>query len=299
MRVLITGASGLIGSALRSSLESDGVDVVSLVRRSPRGDDELLWDPAAGELDPGIVEGFDAVVHLAGAGIGDKRWSAARKREIRDSRIVGTELLAARLASAKNPPRVLVSASAIGYYGDRATAVTEDDGPADPPDFLSRVCVDWEAATGPAEDAGIRTVHIRTGIVLAKTGGALAKLLLPFRLGLGGRLGSGQAWWSWISLGDHVRAIRHVIDGDLSGPVNLTSPTPVVNAEFAAALGRVLRRPTLLPVPRFALNTVLGKELADALLFTSARVLPEKLEASGFEFHHPELEQALSAVLAG
>ncbi|MDJ0953409.1 MAG: TIGR01777 family oxidoreductase [Acidimicrobiia bacterium] len=298
MRVLITGASGLIGTALRQSLEADGASVVALVRRKPASEHERQWDPANGVLDPSDVEGFDAVVHLAGAGIGDKRLTAARKKEIFDSRVDGTSLLADRLAGATNKPRVFVSSSAIGYYGDRAEPVTEQDGPADPPDFLASVCIAWESAADAAVDAGIRTPFIRTGIVLAANGGALQKLLLPFRLGIGGRLGSGKSWWSWISIDDQVRAIRHLIDADVSGPVNLTAPQPATNAEVTKALGKVLRRPTLLPVPRFVLELILGKELAAALLFTSARVLPERLEESGFEFEHRDVESALRGVLA-
>ena len=298
MRVLITGGSGLIGSALRQSFEADGFSVVTLVRRAPQNENERQWDPATGSLDPSDVEGFDAVVHLAGAGIGDRRWSEERKHEILDSRVAGTRLLADRLAMATEKPEVFISASAIGYYGSRAEPVTEQDGPAEPADFLSSVCVAWEAAAEAAESAGIRTVFIRTGIVLAKGGGALQKLLLPFRLGVGGRLGSGRDWWSWISIDDQIRAIRHLIDSEVSGPVNLTAPQPATNAELTKALGKVLRRPTLLPVPRIALELILGKELAAALLFTSAQVLPRKLEESGFDFLHRDISTALQSVLA-
>ena len=298
MRALLTGASGLIGSALRMSLEQDGIETVVLVRRAPHSDAEHHWDPVAGELAPSAVEGFDAVIHLAGAGIGDRRWSASRKKEILDSRVQGTSLLAQRLASAVEKPDVFISASAIGYYGDRKEPVTELDGPADPLDFLSDVCLAWEDATGAPTAAGIRTVHLRTGIVLSKHGGALAKLLLPFRLGVGGKIGSGGTWWSWISLEDQVRAIRYLIHEPISGAVNLTAPNPVTNAVVTKTLGRVLRRPALLPVPRPMLNLVLGGELATALLFTSARVLPDLLVRSGFEFEHPDIETALRAVLA-
>lgn len=297
MRVLISGASGLIGTALGDSLSDSGDEVVRLVRRPPKTAGEVFWDPANGDLDVAAVEGFDAVVNLAGAGIGDRRWSDARRDLILDSRVQSTELLAAKLAATKRKPEVFISGSAIGFYGDRIDPVTEVDGPSDPPDFLSEVTIAWEAATGEAERAGIRTAHIRTGIVLARTGGALGKLLLPFRLGVGGRLGSGETWWSWISIADEVRAIRHIIDTPLSGSVNLTGPNPATNAELTKVLGRVLRRPTLLPVPRFALEALLGKELAASLLFTSARVLPEKLQQSGFEHVHPTIESALRAVL--
>ncbi len=298
MRVLVTGASGLIGAALRQSLEQDGAEVVSLVRSAPGSDLERRWNPASGELDPSDLEGFDAVVHLAGAGIGDRRWSDRRKKEILDSRIDGTTLLAEALASIDKKPEVLITGSAIGYYGDRDEPVAESDGPADPPDFLSEVCVAWESAAEAAASAGIRTVPIRTGIVLDGSGGALGKMLFPFRLGIGGKLGSGDTWWSWISMEDQIRAIRHLIDSPVAGPVNLTAPNPAQNTQVTKALGRVLNRPTIMPVPRFGLDLLLGRELAEALLFTSARVLPHKLQDSGFDFHHAQVEAALRAVLA-
>lgn len=297
MRVLMAGASGLIGTALRRSLAADDAEVVSLVRRRPGAENERYWDPATGKLDPAVVEGFDAVINLAGAGIGDKRWSDERKQSIRDSRIASTSLLVSRLVAAEKRPDVLISASAIGFYGHRDVPVTETDGPASPADFLSEVCVDWEAAAAPAAEGGIRTAMIRTGLVLTQEGGALAKLLLPFRMGLGGKLGSGSTWWSWISIDDHIRAVRHIMDEPISGPVNLTAPNPVTNAQFTKTLGKVLHRPTILPVPKFALDLLLGSELAEALLFTSAQVAPSVLERTGFEFHHPELETALRAVL--
>lgn len=285
------------GRHCKRSLAADDVEVIRLVRRQPRTGGERLWDPRTGLLDPKSVGGFDAVVNLAGAGIGDKRWSESRKKLIYDSRIDSTDLLVRSLIAADDPPGVLISESAIGFYGDRDVPVTEGDGAADPPDFLSRLCEDWEAATAPATAAGMRTVCIRTGLVLAREGGAMAKLLLPFRLGIGGRLGAGETSWSWISIDDHIRAIRHVIDHPVSGAVNLTAPTPVTNSEFTKALGAALRRPTLLPVPKLALELLLGKELAEALLFTSARVLPAKLEEAGFEFKHPEIASALRDVL--
>jgi hypothetical protein len=206
-------------------------------------------------------------------------------------------LLAEQLAAAKQKPKVLISGSAIGYYGERIEPVTEEDGPAQPSDFLSEVAVAWEAAAAAAESAGIRTVAIRTGIVLARKGGALGKLLLPVKLGVGGKLGSGETWWSWISIDDEVRAIKHLITAPVSGAVNLTAPNPVTNAEMTKTLGRVLRRPTFIPVPRFVLEVLLGKDLAASLLFTSARIMPAKLEESGFEFRHRDIESALRAVL--
>lgn len=293
----MSGGSGLIGSSLHRTLTSRGTDVVRLVRSAPTAPDEVYWNPAGGELNPDDVEGFDAVVNLAGAGIGDKRWSDERRRLISASRTGSTRLLAEALAGANSKPDVFISGSAIGIYGGRVEPVTEDDGPADPPDFLSDVAVAWEAATGAAESAGIRTVHIRTGIVLAEGGGALARLLLPFKLGLGGKLGSGDAWWSWISIDDEVGAIEHLIDSSVVGPVNLTSPVPATSGEVTKVLGRVLGRPTVLPVPRVGLEALLGKDLAAALLFTSAQVIPAKLEGSGYEFKHRDLESALRAVL--
>jgi uncharacterized protein (TIGR01777 family) len=297
MRVLVSGASGLIGTELCAALQARGDEVVRLVRRPAAAGDEIRWEPAAGELEANAVEGFDAVVHLAGAGIGDKRWSDERRRLILESRVKSTELLAGRLAATSQPPEVFISGSAIGYYGDRPQPVTEADEPL-PGDFLSDVTVAWEAATQQASDAGIRTVHIRTGIVLSAKGGALKKLLLPFRLGVGGKLGNGETWWSWISIEDEVAAILHLIQAQVEGPVNLTAPNPVQNLALTKALGRALRRPTFFPVPRFALELLLGKDLARALLFTSVRVMPTKLEESGFAFQHPDVDSALSSVLA-
>jgi uncharacterized protein (TIGR01777 family) len=297
MRVLVSGASGLIGTALCASLSNDGDEVVRLVRRNPSGSGEILWDPETGELDAAQIEGFDAVVHLAGAGIGDRRWSEKRRRLILDSRVDSTKLLAERLAAADRKPTVFISGSAIGYYGEGDEPATEADGPGDPSDFASLVPVAWEAATGAAEEAAIRTVHIRTGIVLAGKGGTLGKLLPLFKLGVGGKLGSGDTWWSWISLVDEVRAIKHLITTPISGAVNLTAPNPVTNAELTNTLGKVLHRPTVFSVPRFALELVLGKELAASLVFASARVLPLRLQESGFEFRHPDIESALRSVL--
>lgn len=296
MDVAVTGASGLIGIALVASLRADGHRVRQVVRRPAQGPDEVSWDPAAGSIDAAALDGVDAVVHLAGAGIGDKRWSAERKREILDSRTRSTVLLAGALADLDPKPAVLLSGSAIGWYGERGDEVlTEASSPGDI--FLSEVCLAWESAAQQAVDAGIRTAFLRTGIVQARAGGALAKVLPLFRFGLGGRLGSGRQWWSWIALEDEVRAIRHLLEADVSGPVNLTAPEPVTNTEHTKVLGHVLGRPTVLPVPAFGPRLLLGRELADQLLFASERVLPTVLEASGFEFRHRRLERALRSIL--
>lgn len=294
---MVTGASGLIGTALCRSLRADGHRVIELVRRPAAGEaDAVEWDPAAGRLDAARLEGVDAVVHLAGAGIGDRRWSEERKRVVLESRTRGTALLAEALASLDSRPRVLVSGSAVGFYGDRGDGVvTEESGPG--PSFISRICVEWEAAARPAIDAGIRTAFIRTGIVLAPEGGAFGKLVPLFKLGLGGKMGGGREWWSWIALDDEVRAIRFLIDNEVSGPVNLTAPNPARNAEVTRTLGKVLRRPTFLTVPSFGPRLLLGRELADSLLFMSQRVVPAVLSDEGFEFLHPELEGALRHAL--
>jgi uncharacterized protein (TIGR01777 family) len=290
VRVLITGSSGLIGSALRTRLAADGHKYESL-RRGP------TWDPESGRIDPQAVEGFDAVVHLAGAGLGDHRWTAAHKRRVLDSRVNGTGALARALAGGTDAPRVMVSSSAVGYYGNRGDEVlTEESTPGD--DFLAEVCKGWEAATRPAAEAGVRVVRLRTGIVLSGSGGALKPLLRLARLGLAGRLGSGRQYWSWISIDDEVAAIVHALQTDtLAGAVNATAPNPVTNGEFIKTLGRVLRRPTLLPAPRFGLALVMGREMADIMLLAGQRVIPAQLQASGFEFAHPELEGALRATL--
>ena len=297
MKVAITGSSGLIGSALASHLRSEGHEVLSVVRRPvPPGESAIAWDPAAGTIDRAGLEGIEGVVHLAGAGIGDARWTAERKQVLVESRTRSTDLLATTLAGLDAKPGVLVSGSAVGYYGDRGDEVlTEASGAGD--DFLARLCVDWEAAAAPAAGAGIRVATIRTGIVLSAGGGALPKLLRLFRLGLGGRFGSGRQWWSWITLQDQVDAIAWLLAHPVSGPVNLTAPQTVTNRHFTQDLGHALHRPAVLPVPSFGPGLVVGRELAEALLFTSARVRPGALEAGGYPFRHPALPEALSAVL--
>jgi uncharacterized protein len=297
--VAISGASGLLGSALAASLQADGHRVLRFVRGGITRDDEIGWDPAGGRIDAPALEGVDAVVHLAGEGIGEHRWTDAQKQRILESRTTGTAVLAAAVASRERKPRVFVSASAIGYYGNRGDEIlTEESAPGD--GFLADVCKVWEAETRPAVDAGVRTVNVRTGIVLAKHGGALKSMLLPFRLGLGGKQGSGKQWMSWITLEDEIAAIRCAIDDNrLRGAVNLTAPNPVTNADFARALGRALRRPTVVPTPMFPLKIRYGGELVDALLLAGQRVAPTRLEAILFPFRFPVLQPALEAILRG
>jgi hypothetical protein len=297
VQVVVTGSSGLIGRALCSRLTSNGHDVVRVVRRPVRpGELALQWDPEAGTIDASGLEGADAVVHLAGAGIGDRRWSEARKRILVESRTRSTALLAAALAGLDRRPRVLVSASAIGFYGDRGDEVLrEESSPGG--DFLASLCVHWEAEAARAAEAGIRVAFIRTGLVLSSDGGSLPKLLALFKRGLGGRFGSGAQWWSWITLDDEIRAIAWLLQNDVRGPVNLTAPNPVTNRDFTRILGAVLSRPALLPVPRFGPRLLLGSEFADSLLFSSARVRPVVLDSSGFVFSHSDLEAGLRSTL--
>ncbi len=296
MTVAVTGSSGLIGSALVSFLTTGGHEVRRLVRRAPRGDDEIRWDPATGDLDPGTLEGLDAVVHLSGENVAGGRWTDARKDRIRRSRIDSTRTLARALASLKQPPRVLVSASAIGYYGDRGEEWLEESSPA-ADDFLARVAVDWERAAETASEAGIRVTHPRLGVVLSPAGGALGKLLTPFRLGLGGVVGPGTQYMSWVALDDVLGALHHaLVNEGVRGPFNLVAPQPVTNRDFTRTLGRVLGRPTPVPVPAFALKAALG-EMAEATLLASTRVRPEGLQAAGYRFRFPSLEGALRHLL--
>jgi uncharacterized protein (TIGR01777 family) len=295
MKVAVTGASGLIGCALVPFLRAGGHEVVRLVRRTPQALDEARWDPESGALDSSALGSVDALVHLAGENIAGGRWTEARKARLRASRVGPTRRLAEALARLERKPRVLVSASALGYYGHRGDAwLTEKDAPAD--DFLGVLSVEWERATAPAQEAEIRVVSPRIGIVLSAAGGALAKMLLPFRAGLGGAVGPGTQYMSWIALDDLVAVIQHLLErSDIAGPVNAVSPSPVTNAELTRTLGRVLGRPTLLAVPAFALRLALG-ELADTLL-ASTRLRPERLLATGFRFRFPELEAALRHAL--
>lgn len=299
MKIVVTGSSGLVGSALVRALRADGQDVLRVVRRPPRGPDELRWDPTARQLDPGGLADADAVVHLAGAGLGDRRWNAAYQQRILDSRVAGTtliaETIAANVAAGAAPP-VLLSGSAVGWYGETGDTAADETYPAGP-GFLAGVVRAWESSTQAAEDAGCRVAHLRTGVVLSAAGGALRRQLPLFRLGLGGRLGSGRQWLSWISLVDEVNAIRFLLDADrVAGPVNLVSPRPVTNAAFTQALSRVLRRPALLPVPAPALRLALDG-FADEGVLVSQRVTPGVLVAAGFPYAHPEIEPALRAAI--
>jgi len=295
MRIVVTGASGLIGGALLPSLRAGGHEVLRLVRRSPSSGDEVRWDPLTKQIDAARLEGLDAVVHLSGENIAAGRWTDAKKARLRSSRVGSTRFLSETLAGLTRKPSVLVSASALGYYGDRGDAwVGETDPPA--ADFFGQLSVEWEAAAAHAAHAGIRVVHPRTGVVLSPTGGALGKMLRPFRLGVGGVVGSGRQYFSWIALDDVVGVIQHLLArSDLVGPVNVSSPEPVTNAELTKTLGRVLGRPTIVPVPAFALRIAFG-EVADALL-ASTRMRPERLLATAYRFRFPELEGALRHVL--
>ncbi|HUF31870.1 MAG TPA: TIGR01777 family oxidoreductase [Acidimicrobiales bacterium] len=296
MDVAITGSSGLIGSALVTALEAGGHTVRRVVRSGTSGPGRVRWSPTEGRIDTDALAGVDAVVNLAGEGISEKRWTDEQKRRIRESRTQGTRLLAEALAVLEPRPSVLLSGSGIHYYGCRGDEeLTEDDDHGE--GFLTEVVVDWEAATAPATDAGIRTVALRSGIVLAAEGGALAKQLPLFKLGLGGRLGDGKQWWPWIAIDDEVGAIVHLLTSEVSGPVNLTAPGVVTNADFTRTLGRVLGRPTVLPTPSLGPRLVLGKELADSLLHCSIRAVPRALLDNGYRFTQPELEGSLRHLL--
>ncbi len=295
MNILISGSSGLVGSALVPSLVAHGHKIMRLVRRQgATGTPEIHWDPA-GTLDPAALDGFDAVVHLAGESIAG-RWTPAKKARIRHSRVQGTRTVATAMAKCARPPGILICASAVGYYGDRGQEVLTE---ASPPGtgFLAETCQEWEAASAAALAVGVRVVQLRFGMILSRNGGALKLMLPPFRLGLGGRLGSGRQYMSWISIEDVVGVIQHALTTDsVKGPANAVSPVAVTNAEFTKTLGGVLRRPTIFPMPAFAVRTLFG-EMGQELLLASQRVLPERLRQSGYSFRHPELEQALRALL--
>ena len=304
MRVAVTGSTGLIGRAVVERLDAAGHQAVRVVRPSSgdrdaaSGEGQIVrWDPIAGEIDRDGMEGLDAVVHLAGEPIAARRWTVEQKRRIAGSRVRGTALLAEALAGLTAPPAVMVSGSAIGFYGSRGDELLDEESSAGT-DFLAEVCSDWEDAADPARAAGIRVVHPRTGVVLSQSGGALAEMLPFFRLGLGGRIGNGRQWMSWITLHDEVEALVWMLTADVEGPVNLAAPEPVTNRQLTAELGRALRRPTLLPTPKPALWARLGRELTEALLYSSARVQPAVLANKGLSFAHPDIAAGLTAVLA-
>ncbi|WP_406068233.1 TIGR01777 family oxidoreductase [Streptomyces sp. NBC_01020] len=293
MRIAIAGASGLIGTALGRSLRADGHEVVRLVRRTARAADEVAWDPVREHVDTAGLTDCDAVVNLAGAGVGDHRWTDAYKKELRDSRVLGTATLADAVASLDVPPAVFLCGSAVGYYGDTGDRAVDEGAPPGE-GFLASLCVEWEEAARAAEEAGVRTAFARTGLVVAKEGGAWGRLFPLFKAGLGGRMGDGSQYWSFIALHDHVAALRHILDTEtLSGPVNLTGPQPVTNREVTAAMGRVLHRPTVFTAPAPALRIALGEFAGDVL--GSQRVLPQKLLESGFTFAFPEIDEAIRA----
>jgi len=296
MRIALTGATGLLGTSLAPSLRSEGHEVVPIVRRRAEGN-EITWNPEEGTIDAEKLHGVDAVVHLAGAGVGDHRWSAAYKRTILSSRVKGTTTLSAALSRLQQPPAVLLSASAVGYYGSRGDELlTEESGPGD--GFLADVCRQWESATTTAASAGIRVVTLRSGVVLSAAGGALKKQLPPFRLGLGARLGRGNQQFSWITRRDAVAAISFLLEQDaLSGPFNLTAPQPVSNTEFTHELGRALKRPAMLFVPEMALRIVVGDEMTAEFLLASQHAVPQRLLAAGFTFADPTLAAALVTAL--
>jgi len=293
-KVLISGSSGLVGSALLPRLTANGWQVTRLIRSDSAGPGQISWDPSR-PIPPESVSGFDAVIHLAGETIAE-RWTARKKQAIRDSRVVGTRNIAEALAQAAKRPALLLAASAVGFYGDRGDEVLNEESLGGQ-GFLAEVCRDWESATQPAVQAGVRTVMTRFGIVLSPSGGALAKMLPPFRLGLGGRVGSGRQWWSWVALDDVIGAIEYAMKtSTLAGPLNVVSPNPVTNREFTTSLASALSRPALFPMPAFAARAALG-QMADELLLASQRVEPAKLRASGYRFRRPDLDMALAAIL--
>ena len=297
MRVVVAGASGLIGTALVGHLNSAGHQVVRLVRNpGSRAEDTRFWNPATGDIDDSAFDGIDGVVNLAGAGIGDRRWSERRKRELRQSRVDATKLLVEAMGAAASPPAVLVAGTAVGLYGDRGDEVLdEQSGPGT--GFLATLAADWEAAAAEAQSAGTRVAIARTGLVVAENAPFLTRMLPLFKLGLGGPLGNGRQWWPWIALEDEVRALISLLESDVSGPVNLCAPNPVTNREFTRVLASVLRRPAVVAVPRFGPRLLLGRELADGLLFSSTRAHPVALTDAGFEFRHPDLRGALEKIL--
>lgn len=296
MKILISGSSGLIGSAVAEALAAESHELFRLVRAAPRGETDIQWNPDEGLLAPAALEGFDAVIHLAGENIAG-RWTAAKKQRIRDSRLKGTRLLCKTLAKLARPPRVVLSASAVGFYGNRGDEVlTERSAPGN--SFLSKLCTEWEAAADYADVNETRVVKLRLGVVLSRKGGALKKMLLPFKLGAGGIIGDGNQYWSWISIDDVVGAFRHALENEaVRGAVNVVSPHPATNRDFTKSLGKALHRPTIFPMPAFAAKLVFG-EMADELFLSSARVQPARLLETGYQFQHPDLETAFKHLLS-
>lgn len=296
MKVFVTGSTGMVGTDLCARLESDGHEVGRLVRRTAKNSNEAQWSVVDGTIEAEKLEGCDAIIHLAGENIAGSRWNDAFKAKIRDSRVDGTRLLAEAVAGLKSPPKVVVCASAIGYYGDRGDdKMLEDSSAGD--DFLAGVCKEWEQAADPLRDKGIRTVHLRIGVILSSKGGALAKMLFPFKMGGGGVIGNGKQFWSWVSLDDVVGGLIHCMNHEeLSGPVNGTAPEPATNREFTKTLGKVLSRPTFLPMPAFAVKLAFG-EMGQALMLASTRVIPEKLVDSGYKFQYPSLAGAFKRAI--
>lgn len=295
-KLLISGSHGLVGKGLIKALEADGHEIYRLVRHAPNSEKEIEWSPDRYSIAISRIEGFDAVYHLAGESIASGRWNDEKKRKIRESRTKGTKLLADALANLSQPPKTLISASAIGYYGDRGDELlTETSAPGN--DFLAGVCVEWEKATEQARAKGVRVVNTRFGIILDQEGGALAKMLTPFRMGIGGRIGDGKQWMSWIALADVISALQFTLKNEsMNSPVNFVAPNPVRNAEFTKTLGSVLSRPTIFPIPEFGVRLAFG-EMADALLLSSQRVEPKSLAAAGYQFEHPQLAAALRTIL--
>lgn len=298
-RIAITGASGLVGSAVAESFAAEGWEVVPMVRKATEKSNGVYWNPVTGEIEADKLEGVDAVIHLAGDNVGEGRWSEEKKRRMWSSRIDGTRLLAGALAGLKDPPKVWVSASAIGYYGDRGEERLEEGSSAGE-GFFAELCKAWEAETAPAREKGIRVVNLRIGVVMDRAGGALPKMVPPFKMGLGGVIASGRQYMSWVSLDDVVGAIRFAVSHEaLSGPANATAPSPVTNREFTKTLGRVLGRPTIFPMPGPLAKLAFGAEKANEMLLVSSRIYPAALQAAGYEFKYPELEPCLRAALKG
>ena len=297
MKILIGGSHGLVGTALIKSLEAEGHEIFRLVRHAPTSKTEVEWSPDRYSIALARIEGFDAVVNLAGESIAEGRWTDEKKRRIRESRVKGTKLLGDALANLTVPPKTFVCASAIGYYGNRGDELlTETSAPGD--DFLAKVCAEWEQATALAAEKGIRVVNARFGVILDNNGGALKKMLPPFRMGVGGRIGSGKQWMSWIALDDVIVGIKFALANESArGPVNFVSPNPVTNAEFTKTLGKALSRPTIFPIPSFAIKLMFG-EMGEALLLGGQRVAPVRLVGGGFEFSYPQLQAALGHILA-